>query len=141
MNTPHTPVFRSKVNKQLFMVAIVIPDYDEAIQHYTEAWGFDLLEDSAQSPEKRWVRVAPPGSSCALLLAKASTPKQEAAIGRQTGGRVFLFMHCSDLEADVARLAQYGCHPEAPICTEKYGKVCVVADRYGNRWDLIQPLS
>jgi uncharacterized glyoxalase superfamily protein PhnB len=122
------------------MVAIVVPDYDEAIRHYTEAWGFDLLEDSVQSPEKRWVRVAPPGSSCALLLAKAATPEQEAAIGRQTGGRVFLFMHCADLAADVARLGQHGCHLEAPIRTEKYGKVCVVADRYGNRWDLIQPL-
>lgn len=133
--------FRSKVNKQLFMVAVVVPDYDEAIAHYTQAWGFELLEDSFQTPEKRWVRVAPPGSSCALLLAKAATPAQEAAIGQQTGGRVFLFMHCEDLDADLARLAHHGCHPEAPVRQESYGKVCVVADRYGNRWDLIQPLS
>jgi uncharacterized glyoxalase superfamily protein PhnB len=129
------------VNKQLFMVAVVVPDYDEAIAHYTQAWGFELLEDSVQTPEKRWVRVAPPGSTCALLLAKAATPAQEAAIGQQTGGRVFLFMHCEDLDAGLARLAQHGCHPEAPVRQEVYGKVCVVADRYGNRWDLIQPLS
>ena len=95
------------------MVAVVVPDYDEAIAHYTQAWGFKLLEDSVQTPEKRWVRVAPPGSSCALLLAKAATPAQEAAIGQQTGGRVFLFLHCEDLDADLVRLAHHGCHPEA----------------------------
>ena len=68
------------------MVAVVVPDYDEAIAHYTQAWGFVLLEDSVRTPEKRWVRVAPPGSPCALLLAKATTPAQEAAIGQQAGG-------------------------------------------------------
>lgn len=57
------------------MVAVVVPDYDEAIAHYTQAWGFELLEDSVRTPEKRWVRVAPPGSPCALLLAKAATPR------------------------------------------------------------------
>ncbi|MDP5067712.1 MAG: VOC family protein, partial [Schleiferiaceae bacterium] len=124
-----------------FMVAVVVPDYDEAIAHYTQAWGFVLLEDSVRTPEKRWVRVAPPGSPCALLLAKATTPAQEAAIGQQAGGRVFLFMHCEDLDADVARLAEHGCYPEAPVRQEEFGKVCVVADRYGNRWDLIQPIS
>ncbi|HAB31597.1 MAG TPA: extradiol dioxygenase [Cryomorphaceae bacterium] len=125
----------------IFMVTLVVPDYDEAIAHYTQAWGFDLLEDSQRSPEKRWVRVAPKGSTCALLLAQATHPAQHAAIGHQTGGRVAFFLHSEDLIEDVTRLATYGCHPEAPIRQEDFGKVCVIADRFGNRWDLIQPLT
>ena len=90
---------------------------------------------------KRWVRVAPPGSPCCLLLAQAKDPKQVSAIGQQTGGRVFLFMHVSDLQREVERLIGRGIRMEGPIRFEDFGKACVAVDQYGNRWDLIEPAS
>ena len=124
---------------QIFMVTLVVDDYDSAIEHYTKDWGFELLEDSLMEGGKRWVRVAPPGSSCCLLLAQAKDSIQRAVIGQQAGGRVFLFMHVSDLQKQFQHLVDRGITMEGPIRIEDFGKVCVAVDRYGNRWDLIEP--
>ena len=97
----------NSTSMQIFMVSLVVDDYDSAIEHYTKDWGFELLEDSLMDGGKRWVRVAPPGSSCCLLLAQARDSTQRAVIGQQAGGRVFLFMHVSDLQKQVQHLADF----------------------------------
>ncbi|HYD98861.1 MAG TPA: VOC family protein [Alphaproteobacteria bacterium] len=121
-------------------VALVVPDYDPAIAFYVGVLGFELLEDTPLGPDKRWVRVAPPGATeTALLLAKAATPAQAAAIGAQAGGRVFLFLRTDDFDRDHARMLAAGvAFLEAPR-REAYGKVAVFRDPFGNRWDLIEP--
>ena len=86
--------------QQLAAIALLVPDYDEARQYYTEILGFDLVEDTPQGPGKRWLMVRPPGSAGALLLAKAANPAQAARVGDQTGGRVFLFLHTDDFWRD-----------------------------------------
>ena len=113
-------------------------DYDEAIAYYTQTLGFTLVEDTPLSANKRWVRVAPPGATeTHLLLAKASTPEQEANCGNQTGGRVFLFLHTDDFWRDHRTFTERGVRfVEAPR-KEKYGTVAVFEDLYGNRWDLV----
>lgn len=120
-------------------VALVVPDYDLALEFYVGKLGFELIEDLPQGP-KRWVVVAPPGSrETRLLLAQADGPAQVAAIGNQTGGRVFLFLHTYDFDRDhTAMLAQGVSFCEAPRI-EPYGKVAVWQDPFGNRWDLLQP--
>lgn len=120
-------------------VAIVVPDYDEAIDYFTGTLGFDLVEDAPRGPGKRWVLVKPPGSNGpSLLLAKAATAEQQSRIGNQTGGRVFLFLHTDDFARDHRNLVARGVHfIEAPR-HEEYGIVAVFEDRYGNRWDLIE---
>lgn len=123
----------------LAAIALLVHDYDEAIAFYTQAMGFELLEDTDMGGGKRWVRVAPPGGGSALLLARAVTPQQSAAVGNQSGGRVFLFLHTCDFDADLARLQAHGARlTEAPR-EEAYGRVVVFLDLYGNKWDLIQP--
>ncbi|HZP65890.1 MAG TPA: VOC family protein [Rudaea sp.] len=128
--------------RSLAHIALVVPDYDEAIAYYTKTLGFELLEDSPRGAGKRWVLVAPSrerGSS--LLLAKAATDEQRTRIGNQTGGRVFLFLHTDDFARDHAALLARGVHfIEAPR-HETYGTVAVFEDRYGNRWDLIEPAA
>ncbi|MCZ6817193.1 MAG: VOC family protein, partial [Planctomycetota bacterium] len=95
--------------RRISQIAIVVQDYDEAISFYTERLGFVLLEDTRLSETKRWVRVAPPGSTGAeLLLARAANPGQESRIGNQTGGRVFLFMETDDFERDYEALRARG---------------------------------
>ena len=118
---------------------MLVPDYDEAIAYYTKALGFQLVEDTPLSPEKRWVLVAPRGeSSCRLLLAKAKNAAERAAIGRQAGGRVFLFLHTDDFWRDYRAFVAAGVtFNEAPR-TEPYGTVAVFTDLYGNKWDLLQ---
>lgn len=121
----------------LSRVALVVRDYDEAIDWYTRCLGFTLLEDTPQG-DKRWVVVAPPDGACALLLARAATPAQAAFIGNQAGGRVWLFLESRDFDADYQRMQAAGVHfCEAPR-TEAYGRVVVFEDLYGNRWDLLQ---
>ena len=124
----------------LAAIALVIPDYDEAIAYYTQVLGFDLIEDTALGVDKRWVLVAPPGSQgTQLLLVRAATPAQRERIGDQTGGRVFLFLHTDDFWRDHAAYSARGVEfVEAPR-EESYATVVVFKDRYGNRWDLIQP--
>ena len=124
------------------MIAVIVRDYDEAIAWYREALDFALLEDSERGDGKRWVRMAPPGNtSFSLLLAKANTSRQVAAIGDQHGGRVGFFLHTDDFAADHARLAAAGAHFEEAPRHETYGSVVVFRDLHGNRWDLIGPAA
>ena len=123
-------------------ITLLVRDYDEALAFYTGALGFTLVED-APIPEqdKRWVVIRPPGapeSATGLLLARAATPEQHAAIGNQAGGRVFLFLATQDFDRDHAAFTAAGVRfLEAPRA-EPYGKVAVFEDLYGNRWDLIE---
>ena len=124
----------------LGLVTLVVDDYDEASAPYTGALGFTLLEDSDHGGGKRWVRVAPPGSNeTGLLLAKASDEAQRARIGDQTGGRVGFFLQTDDFWRDYRAMSSRGVEfMEAPR-EEAYATVAVFRDRYGNRWDLLQP--
>lgn len=125
---------------QLVHIALVVPDYDEAIAHYRDAFGFELIEDRAMGPGKRWVLVKPPGEGgAALLLARASNDEQHSRIGNQTGGRVFLFLHTDDFDASLARALAHGAQATETPRSEAYGRVVVLLDRYGNKWDLIEP--
>ena len=128
------------MNHAIIHIALVVRDYDEAIAFYTKKLNFTLIEDTYQpEQDKRWVVVAPPGSSgTTLLLARATTAEQTAVIGQQTGGRVFLFLHTDDFQRDHAAFQQRGVHfLEAPR-HERYGTVAVFEDLYGNKWDLLQ---
>lgn len=126
--------------QSLVHVALVVKDYDEAIDFYTKKLHFILVEDTYQpEQDKRWVVVSPPGSNGAtILLAKASTPAQEAFIGNQTGGRVFLFLATDDFERDYQEMKQLGIEFVREPKTQEYGTVAVFKDLYGNLWDLIQ---
>ncbi|KZM50447.1 VOC family protein [Labrenzia sp. OB1] len=120
-------------------LALVVPDYDLAIAFYTQKLGFDLIENTRLSDGKRWVLVAPRGSTeTRLLLALAANDDQRAAIGNQTGGRVFLFLETDDFDRDhQAMLAAGVTFLEEPR-VEPYGKVAVFQDPFGNKWDLIE---
>lgn len=121
-------------------VALVVRDYDEAIAFYTGKLGFTLVEDTYQpEQDKRWVVVAPAGSSGAtLLLARASTPEQAQFIGNQAGGRVFLFLSTDDFWRDYKRMTAAGVRFVRSPNVAPYGTVAVFEDLYGNRWDLIE---
>ena len=126
------------------LFTVLVRDYDEAIRFYTNALGFLLLEDTDMGAGKRWVRLRPPGkeSSAGILLARATTPGQIAAVGNQTGGRVFAFLHTDDIRRDVGAMLAKNVHFRGPpphIREEAYGTVAVFEDLYGNAWDLIQP--
>jgi catechol 2,3-dioxygenase-like lactoylglutathione lyase family enzyme len=126
------------MNQRLTHVALVVADYDEAIDWYTKKLGFKLIEDTLLSEVKRWVLVQPPGEgSCQLLLAKAATEEQKSRVGNQTGGRVFLFLHTDDFDRDFENLRQQGIKIVRGPSVEEYGKVLVFEDLYGNLWDLI----
>ncbi|MCU0374121.1 MAG: VOC family protein [Chitinophagaceae bacterium] len=123
------------------LVSLVVANYDEAIAFYTNRLGFTLHEDTPLSATKRWVVLAPPeyNGGCRLLLAQAANAKQAAAIGNQTGGRVFLFLHTTNFEASYNRLLANNINFVRPPLTEPYGTVAVFEDLYGNLWDLIEP--
>lgn len=124
----------------LAAVALVVPDYDVAIAYYTGVLGFNLIEDTRLSDTKRWVLVAPKQSqACRILLAKASTEEQEAAIGNQTGGRVAFFLYTDDFEGDFASYSAAGVDFQEEPRNEPYGRVVVFRDAFGNLWDMIQP--
>jgi len=127
------------VVQALSLVALVVRDYDEAIDFYVGVLGFDLTEDTDQGGGKRWVVVTPSGGGAGLLLARAVTPDQAARIGDQTGGRVFLFLNTDDFTGDHARFSQAGARFVREPREEPYGIVAVFEDLYGNLWDLIQP--
>jgi catechol 2,3-dioxygenase-like lactoylglutathione lyase family enzyme len=127
------------MKQSLGLVSLVVRDYDEALAFFVGKLGFTLVED-IQEPAKRWVVVSPPGArESRLLLARASTPEQEARIGSQTGGRVFLFLYTDDFQRDHERYRAAGIEFVRPPKTEAYGTVAVFKDLYGNWWDLIQP--
>lgn len=120
-------------------LALVVRDYDEAIAFYRDKLGFTLVEDTPLGPDKRWVRLAPPGSTeTRLLLAKAATPEQAARIGDQTGGRVFLFLETDDFQRDYAHMRAQGVRFREAPRREAYGTVAVFEDLYGTLWDLLQ---
>jgi catechol 2,3-dioxygenase-like lactoylglutathione lyase family enzyme len=128
------------MSQHITRIALVVNDYDEAIEFYTKKLGFSLLEDTILSDTKRWVVVAPKGSNeCALLLAKASTQEQRIHIGDQTGGRVFLFLYTDNFERDYQNLIDQKIKIVREPIQESYGRVAVFADLYGNLWDLIEP--
>ena len=123
---------------RLGAVSLVVPDYDEAIAFFTGPMGFDLAEDVAMEG-KRWVRVVPPSGGTGLVLARADSPAQYAAIGAQGGGRVWLFLETDDFARDAARMKAGGVVFEEAPRHEPYGVVAVFRDPWGNRWDLIEP--
>ncbi|MGQ0429170.1 MAG: VOC family protein [Gammaproteobacteria bacterium] len=125
--------------RQLSLVALLVRDYDEAIEYFTKALRFELLEDEPREAGKRWVRVGPAGSDFSLLLARAATPEQQHAIGNQSGGRVFLFMRTDDFRADYQHMKAAGVKFMEEPRQESYGTVVVFQDLYGNQWDLIGP--
>lgn len=128
------------MTQKIAHIALVVKDYDEAIQFYTECLGFQLVEDTRLTEEKRWVLVSPKGSNgCQLLLAKASNEKQASSVGNQTGGRVFLFLHTDDFWEDYKFMTQNNVHFVREPSEEEHGTVAVFEDLYGNLWDLIQP--
>lgn len=128
--------------RRIALTALLVRDYDEAIAWYRDKLGFHLIEDTPLGPAKRWVVMNPQkAAGASLLLAKATGPKQEAAIGRQSGGRVFLFLHTDDFDRDYHRMRAQGVmFREAPR-KEPYGTVTVFADLCGNLWDLLEPVQ
>jgi catechol 2,3-dioxygenase-like lactoylglutathione lyase family enzyme len=119
-------------------ITYLVPDYDEAIASFTDLLGFRLVEDRPLGAGKRWVLVAPPGGGPCLLLAKATGPEQAAGIGRQAGGRVFLFLHTDDFAADHRAMRERGVRFREEPRQEDYGTVAVFEDAYGTPWDLLQ---
>jgi catechol 2,3-dioxygenase-like lactoylglutathione lyase family enzyme len=130
---------KTRGTRAIAHVAIVVPDYDEAIDYYTGVLGFELIEDEARGPGKRWVLVAPAGGNgTSLLLAKAANAEQTSRVGNQTGGRVFLFLHTDDFWRDHRAMLAHDVHFVEQPREETYGTVVVFEDLYGNRWDLIE---
>lgn len=127
------------MTRRIGTVALVVRNYDEAIAWFTGTLGFVLVEDTRIDDAKRWVVVAPQGGGTRLLLARAATPAQEARIGDQTGGRVFLFLETDDFARDHAAMRERGVAFLEEPRREPYGTIAVFADLYGNRWDLIEP--
>ena len=127
------------MKQALIHIALVVRDYDEAIEFFCHKLHFTLIEDTYQpEQDKRWVLVAPPGSEgTQILLARASKPEQEAFIGNQTGGRVFLFLRTDDFWRDYQAMLAAGIKFVRPPKTADYGTVAVFEDLYGNLWDLV----
>jgi len=128
------------MRQSLAHIALVVSDYDEAIDFYTEKLGFELVEDTyIPDQDKRWVRVAPRnGNNAAIVLAKASTPEQMAIVGNQAGGRVFLFLVTDDFWRDYNNYLARGINFVREPVEHDYGTVAVFEDLYGNLWDLVE---
>lgn len=121
-------------------IALLVKDYDEALDFYIGKLGFELIEDTKLTETKRWVLVRPPGTvGTALLLARAANDVQITAVGNQSGGRVFLFLYTDHIEQDYKNLLDHSVTIIRELNEEPHGKVAVFADLYGNLWDLIQP--
>jgi catechol 2,3-dioxygenase-like lactoylglutathione lyase family enzyme len=130
------------MKQKIAHIALLVDDYDIAIEYYTKKLNFTLVEDTILNDVKRWVLVAPKGSTeCSLLLAKAANEKQLSRVGDQTGGRVFLFLWTDNFQRDYQNLIRNGINIVRPPVVETYGTVAVFEDLYGNLWDLIEPLT
>jgi catechol 2,3-dioxygenase-like lactoylglutathione lyase family enzyme len=128
------------MRQRIAHIALVVKDYDEAINFYTKKLDFTLLEDTKIDGEKRWVMVAPRGAKeCCLLLAKAVNDEQAKCIGNQTGGRVFLFLFTDDFWRDYNKMVDRKINFVRPPTEYEYGRVAVFEDLYGNLWDLLEP--
>ena len=131
------------MERMIGQISILVKDYDEALKFYINKLGFELIEDTQLTPEKRWVVISPKnsgGKGCSLLLAKASNSQQENFIGNQTGGRVFLFLYTDNFKRDYDLLLKNEVNIVRPPSQEAYGQVLVFSDLYGNLWDLIEPI-
>ncbi|WP_024600053.1 VOC family protein [Pseudoalteromonas sp. TAE56] len=144
----------TNVQQHIGSIALVVKDYDDAIEFYTQKLNFELVEDTDLGDDKRWVLISPPNSNGAnsnetnsngtnssrtsLLLAKATTPEQMSAIGNQTGGRVFLFLHTNDFWRDYNLMLSKSVTFNEEPRVEPYGTVVVFEDLYGTKWDLLQ---
>jgi catechol 2,3-dioxygenase-like lactoylglutathione lyase family enzyme len=130
------------MKQSIAQLALLVHDYDKAIDFFTYSLQFSIIEDTKLSDSKRWVLIAPPGSTgTQLLLAKADNDVQKQAVGNQTGGRVFLFLHTDDFHRDYEQMKKRGVEFVRLILFESYGIVSVFKDLYGNLWDLIEPLG
>ena len=128
------------MKQRIAHIALVVEDYDQAIEFYIKKLEFQLLEDTKLSDEKRWVVIAPPGAKeCSLLLAKAANEEQSKSIGNQTGGRVFLFLFTDDFWRDYNKMINKDINFVRPPTEYEYGRVAVFEDLYGNLWDLLEP--
>lgn len=128
------------MKQRIAHIALVVKDYDAAIDFYTKKLEFDLIEDTKLDELKRWVVIAPKGATeCTLLLAKAANEEQQQAIGNQSGGRVFLFLFTDDFWRDYNKYLERGINFIRPPQEFDYGIVAVFEDLYGNKWDLLQP--
>lgn len=125
------------------LVALVVAEYDPAVEFFVGVLGFELVEDTPSTTNdgrpKRWVVVRPPGAQTGLLLARADGPDQAAAVGRQVAGRVGFFLRVDDFDATFARMTAAGVEFVSPPRAEPYGRVAVFLDIAGNRWDLLGP--
>ncbi|MBU1175193.1 MAG: VOC family protein [Alphaproteobacteria bacterium] len=126
------------MSRFISLVTLVVPDYDAAIAFYVDKLGFALLEDTELGNGKRWVRVAPPGSQTALLLARATNRHQQAAIGNQAGGRVGFFLQTDYFARDYEQLRAKAVDFREEPRKEAYGNVAVFTDPFGNDWDLVE---
>ena len=122
----------------LGMIAIVVDNYDSAINHYVNDLGFTLIEDTAMSSEKRWVVIAPSADGARILIAQASNVQQSAAIGNSTGGRVGFFLYTDNFEETYQSYQARGIEFTETPRNESFGQVVVFKDLYGNKWDLIE---
>jgi predicted enzyme related to lactoylglutathione lyase len=122
--------------RRVAFFSLLVPDYDEALAFFLPL-GFDLREDSDLGGGKRWVRIGLPGAGTEILLARAVGEAQQAAVGHQGGGRVWLFLETEDFDRDLAAFTAAGVAFESPPRDEPYGRVAVFRDPWGNRWDLI----
>lgn len=128
------------MNQRIAHIALVVKDYDDAIEFYTKKLDFTLLEDTRIDEKKRWVLVAPPGAKeCCLLLAKAANNRQTESVGNQTGGRVGFFLFTDDFWRDYYKMTESEISFVRPPTEFDYGTVAVFEDLYGNMWDLIEP--
>jgi catechol 2,3-dioxygenase-like lactoylglutathione lyase family enzyme len=122
-------------------ISLLVHDYDEALDFYVQKLSFTLIEDTVISDTKRWVLIKPPGSiGCSILLAKAVGDQQQAAVGNQSGGRVFLFLYTDNFWRDYNLMTDNGVQFVRSPQTEPYGTIAVFEDLYGNLWDLIEPV-
>ena len=129
------------MKQNLAHISLLVNDYDEAIKFYTQTLHFTLVEDKVMSPTKRWVMIAPQGSTgTSILLVKASNEEQQNRVGNQTGGRVFLFLYTDDIKRDYQNLVNKKVTIIEELTIKPHGTVLVFADLYGNLWDLIQPV-
>jgi catechol 2,3-dioxygenase-like lactoylglutathione lyase family enzyme len=130
------------MSQSIAHLTLLVRSYDEALEFFTQKLGFHLLQDTPLPDNKRWLLVAPPGSrGAALLLAQADTPEQSLAIGNQSGGRVFLFLHTDDFWRDYKAYQSRGVRFLESPRQETYGTVAVFEDLYGNKWDLLEPAA
>lgn len=121
-------------------IALLVPSYEEGIEFFVKMLGFKLIEDTRIDATKRWVRVSPDGSAeTTILLAQAADDEQRAQIGKQSGGRVFLFLNTDDFDRDFNCYSERGVEFLETPRSENYGKVAVFRDPFGNKWDLIEP--